>query len=99
MEAAMRDDCEACGGKHPTLKYKVGDLVKALAMQPHILKHNPFGDTVVDRTGHVGVVVRAEAWESIGITSYLVNFNPDPKGPWLQAPFYECQIELVTKKL
>jgi hypothetical protein len=90
--------CAACGDKHSTPKYNVGDRVKALAMQEHILRDNPFADPTADRTGHEGVVVCADSWASIGSTLYLVNFNPDKTGPWFQAPFYECQLALVAEK-
>ncbi len=92
------DACATCGGTHPELKYEVGDRVRVLAMMPHILKYNPFGDPVVDRAGHEGVVVRADRWERIGATSYIVNFNPDPDGAWWAAPFHECQLEPASQK-
>ncbi len=85
-----------CGREHRTLKYKRGDKVRALSMKPHILENNPFADPEVNRAGQVGVVVEATAWERIGKTLYLVNFNPDPDGAWHQAPFEECQLEMVS---
>lgn len=92
----MKTICDMCGKTHPALKYKVGDRVRALSMQPHLLE--PFFDGLPrpDYTGQEGVIVQAVCWDQISSTAYMVNFNPDPDGTWLPVPFRECQLELVA---
>ena len=88
--------CDRCGAVHLPLKFKHGDLVRALSMMPHILRDNPFGDIKPDRTGDIGVVVTAVHWDSTQSSAYQVNFNRDPNGPWYVAPFNECQLEAAA---
>ena len=87
--------CDTCGKIHHPMKFKIGDKVRALSMMSHILRNNPFGCGKVDHTGDVGIVVIATFWESIMTGTYIVNFEPDPKKAWEQAPFHECMLEGV----
>ncbi|MGI0148696.1 MAG: hypothetical protein ACREDF_04095 [Thermoplasmata archaeon] len=90
---SVKKGCDRCGQVHYPPKFKIGDRVRALSMMPHIFECNPFGCAKVDHTGDVGVVVRADFWDSILSGGYIVNFEPDPQKAWEQAPFDECMLE------
>ena len=93
--------CELCGQSHVTLAYQIGDRVRLLSMMPHRLEklwfHGP--GQPLDRSGQVGVVVKAQDWPLIGRTAYIVNFNPDPLGPWIDEPAQECQLEIADETI
>ena len=80
--------CQKCGKIHEFLKFAIGDRVRIRSMDPHQIM---VADA--DYTGKIGVVVKAERWETIRTTVYGVNFNKDPQGAWWWAAFDFCQLE------